>query len=122
MPDKIGDIIQDSKIFPSITYFTVDAASDNIAKPTSDPTIAWVPETGIFKNVAQNCHNTEPIIDDTIPISKTTRFSLKTSTSKIFFRIVSPTFAPSKIAPKLFQDTNMMLAFLLQIGDSRHMS
>ena len=68
------------------------------------PTIAWVPDTGIFRKVAQNCHITDPIIADIIPIINSTLLPSNTWTSKMFFRMVSPTFAPSKTAPELYKD------------------
>ena len=95
--------IQETIIFINAPYLTVDDASERTANPTKAPTIACVPDTGMCRNVAQNCHKAEPIIADIIPIISTNLLSRKTLTSKMFLRMVSPTLAPIKTAPALFR-------------------
>ena len=93
IPAATGEMNHEPTIDPNLYQFIPFTPLATNEKPTHDPTIEWVPDTGSFRKVAINCQTPEAAMALRKPNMRSDDSPLYNPTSKMPFRIVSPTWS-----------------------------
>ena len=116
VPEIAGDTTQLAAMVPTLFHDTASKPIEIITKPTIEPTIEWVVDTGQPLVLAIKSHVPAAHSADSIPIIKILSLPTYRSGSTIPFLIVEVTSPPAKYAPRNSKTAAIKIACLKVIA------